>query len=263
MTHSTLRTILVTALLVTAGCQGLFGSSNPPSDDRAVEAVTKAQKATGNITSYRSTVDGQVRIRENSRTESIEITGNGAVNVDHRRANGTIGTRGDTRMGFRETRMAYLDGYTLDIECARLGWARYNLTESRRWLNYTSLGQQLTLLDRTSVYWNGTATLDGVEMAVVTAHPTEQQLEASRPLPTRNGVTQGDANFQNATIRVWINTETDRIHKVQRVLHVRGAEATAVATVTYRFADYNDPTNITRPAFEESGSEWKGDCPGT
>lgn len=75
--HSALRTILVAALLVTAGCQGLSGSSNPPSDDRVVEAVTQAQEATSDITSYRFTVDGQVQIRENSRTESIEITGTG------------------------------------------------------------------------------------------------------------------------------------------------------------------------------------------
>lgn len=261
--HSALRTILVAALLVTAGCQGLFGSSQPPSDDRAVEAVTQAQEATRDITSYRFTVDGQVQIRENSRTESIEITGKGVVNVEHRRANETIGTRGDTRVGFRETRMAYVDGYTLDVECSRLGWARYHLTESTRWLNYTSLGRQLTLLDRTNVYWNGTETLDGVEMAVVTAHPTEQQLEANQNLPTMSGVTQGGANVQNATIRVWINTETDRIRKVQRELHVRGDGATAVATVTYRFGNYNDPTNITRPSFEDSGNEWVGDCPGT
>jgi hypothetical protein len=115
----------------------LSGSSNPPSDDRAVKAVTRAQEATTDITSYRFTVDGQIQFRENSRTESIAITGNGVVNVEHRRANETISTRGDTRMGFREPRMAYVDGYTLDVECSRLGWARYNLTESTRWFNYT------------------------------------------------------------------------------------------------------------------------------
>jgi hypothetical protein len=254
---------LVAALLVTAGCQGFSGTSNPPSDDRAVDAVTQAQAATTDITSYRFTADGQVRFRENSRTESIAITGNGVVNVEHRRANETISTRGDTRIGFREPRMAYVDGYTLDVECSRLGWARYNLTESTRWFNYTPLGQQFTLLDRTNVYWNGTETLDGVEMAVVTAHPTERQLEASQSLPTGSGVTQGSANFQNATIRVWITTETDRIHKVQRELHIRGDGSTAVATVTYRFGDYNDPTNITQPSFDESGHEWEGGCPGT
>lgn len=253
MAYSTRRTVLVAALLMTAGCQGLSGSPNPPSDDRAVEAVSQVQEATGEITSYWFTVDGQVQIRETSRTESIEITGNGIVNVKHRRANETI-PHGDTRTMVRGARMAYVDGYTLEVECSRLGWSRYNLTESTRWLNYTSLGQQLTLLDRTNVYWNGTETIDGAEMAVVTAGPTEQQLEANRNLPTRSSVTQGSADFQSATIRVWIDRETDRIRKVQRELHVRADEVTVVATVTYRFADYNGPTNITRPSFEESGT---------
>ena len=263
MARSALGTILVAALLVTAGCQGFSGSPNPPSDDRAVEAVMQAQEASRDITSYRFTVDGQIQIRENSREESTEITGSGVVNVEDRRANETIGTRDDARVGFRERRRAYADGYTLDVECSRLGWARYNLTESTKWFNYTSLGQQLTLLDRTNVYWNGTETLDGVEMIVVTAHPAKQQIEAGQNLPTRRGVTQGGANFQNATIRVWINTETDRIHKIQRELHVSADGATAVATLTYHFAGYNEPTNITRPAFEASGTEWASGCPGT
>jgi hypothetical protein len=262
MTHSALRTTLVAVLLVTVGCQGLSGSSNPPSDDRAVEAVMQAQEATGDITSYRFTVDGQVQISENSRTESTEITGDGVVDVEHRRVNETI-NRGVQGPGYRVARIGYVDGYTFDVECSRVGWARYNLTESTRWFNYTSLGQQLTLLDRTNIYWNGTETLDGVEMAVVTAHPTEQQLEANQKLPTKSGVTQGGAIFQNATIRIWIDTETNRVRKVQRELRIRGDGATAVSTVTYRFADYNDPTNITRPSFNRSGPKWAGGCPGT
>lgn len=263
MAHSTPQTLLVVALLVTAGCQGLYGSSDPSSDRRAVDAVDQAREAALNVTSYRFTIDGQVRIRDNSQTEAVEVTGDGIVDVDRQRANVTVGTRGDTRVGLRDTRMAYLDGYTLDIECSRLGWARYNLTESTRWLDYTSLGRQLALLDRTNVYWNGTETVDGVETAVVTAHPTEQQLQTNQNLPAGNVGTEGGATFQNATVRVWIDTETDRILKAQREIHVRGDGTTAVATITFHFSEYNEPTNVTRPSFEESGSEWKGDCPET
>jgi hypothetical protein len=262
MGRATLRTVLVAALLVTAGCQSLTGSPNPPSDERAVEAVRQAWMATDGVTSYRFTVDGQVRIRETGRTESIGITGTGVIDVEQRRANETVRARGDTGPMGRETRMAYLEGYTLSAECARLGWARYDLAESTRWLNYTSLGQQLTLLDRTNVYWEGTQTVDGTELAVVTARPTERQLEANRNLPTSPGVTQGSANLRNATVRVWIDMGTDRVRKVERVLHVQADDVTAVATVTYRFADYNRPADVTRPSFEESGTMWESRCPG-
>jgi hypothetical protein len=263
MAHSTARTLLVAALLVTAGCQGLSGTQRPPSDQRAVDALERAQKAALNVTSYRFSIDGRVRMRDDSRTRSVEIGGAGVVNVDRQRANSTVDFGGDTRVGQQGTRRAYLQGYTLDTECSRMGWARYNLTESNRWLNYTSLGRQLAVLDRTNVYWNGTETVDGVETAVVTARPTEQQLQQSRsPLPGNVG-TEGGANFQNATVRVWIDTETDRVREVRREIHVRGDGATAVATTTLRFSEYGDPTIITRPAFEESGFEWEGDCPGT
>ena len=230
--RSTPRVILVVFLVVTAGCQGLDGSSEAPSDRRAVDAVNQAQAVAHNITAYRVTLDGHVSTSDSSRTESVEITGDGSVNVHRQRANLTVNTRGDTGVGFGHTRKAYVDGYTLDAECSRMGWARYNLTESNRWLNYTSLGQQLTLLDLTSVYWNGTERIDGVETAVVTAYPTEQQLQRSWNLPTGNVGAAGGATFQNATVRVWINTETHRIRKVQREIHVRGNGKTAVATIT-------------------------------
>jgi len=254
------RAILVVFLVVTAGCQGLGGPSEAPSDQRAVDAVNQAQATARNITSYRATIDGTVRISDTRRTESVEITGDGIVNVHRQRANMTVNTRGDTRVGFRHTRRVYVDGYTLDTECSRMGWARYNLTESNRWLNYTSLGQQLTLLDLTSVYWNGTERVDGVETAVVTAHPTEQQLQRSWSLPTGNVGTAGGATFQSATVRVWINTETHRIRKVQREIRVRANEKTAVVTTTFHFTEYDDPTNITRPAFEQF--RWNSACPG-
>lgn len=263
MDHTGSRAILVVALLVTAGCQGLYGSPDPPSDRRAVDTLHQAQQATHNISSYQYTIDGQVQIRRNSRKKSVDFTGHGIVNVDRQQVKVTVRTRGDTRVGRRNTRVAYLDGYTLDVACPISGWARHNLTETTRWLNYTSLGQQLALLDRTTVYWNGTEVVNGAETAIVTAYPSEQQLKTRESPPTGTVGAQGGANFENATVRAWINTETGRVLKVQRQIHVRGDGATGVATITYHFSEYNDPTNITRPSFEEYGSQLSGDCVGT
>lgn len=260
MARSTSRVLLFVLLVVTAGCQGLYGSAGPASDPQAVAAVAQAQQASHNVTSYRYTVDGQVRIRHDSQSKSVAITGHGVVNVNRQRANMTVHTSGDTEVGQRERRVAYVDGYTLDVACARVGWARHNLTEATTWFNYTSLGQQLALLDRTTVYWNGTEVVNGVETAVVTAHPTEQQLQTSHPLPPGTDVTRGGATLQNATVRAWIDTETGRLLNVQREIHVRGGGSTGVATITYRFSAYNDPTDITRPSFEQYGPQWEGDC---
>jgi len=261
--RSTLCALVVVVLVVTAGCQGFTGSSAPPSDQQAVDAVAQAQDVSRNVTAYRVSIDGHVEIRDDSRSESIEIAGDGVVNTNRQRMNVTLGAQGDTQVGLRDTRRAYVDGYTLTTECSRLGWARHNLTKSTPWFNYTPLGQQLTLLDRTNVYWNGTDIVNGTETAVVTAYPTEDKLQANQNLPTGNIGTQGSATLDNATVRVWTDTETHRVRKVQREIHVRGDGATGVATITFRFTDYNEPTTITRPSFEDAGAEWSSGCPDT
>lgn len=73
-THSTPGPLVVVALLVTAGCQGLYGSSASSSDQRAVDAVDRAQEAALDVTSYRYTTDGQVQMRDDSRSRSVEQT---------------------------------------------------------------------------------------------------------------------------------------------------------------------------------------------
>lgn len=260
MAHPAARAFLFVVLIVTAGCGGLYGPSMSASDPKAVDALNHAQQASRSVTSYRYAIDGQVRIRDNGREKSVEITGHGIVNVDRQRANETVRTSGDTEAGRRDTRVAFVDGYALSVSCSRVGWARHNLTASTRWVNYTILGRQLGLLDRTNVYWSGTEAVDGVETAVVTAHPTERQLRASHNLPTGRVGTRGGATFQNATVRAWIDTETGRIRKVQREIHVRGDGTTGVATITYRFSAYDEPTDIARPSFEEYGPRWSSDC---
>lgn len=250
-------------LILTAGCQGLYGPSNPASDERAVEQIKQVRAEVPNVSSYRVTVDGRVRIADDSRSRRVEVSGEGTVNVSRQRLILTVDMQDDARVGHRGPRMAYLDRYTLDLECSRMGWARYNLTESTRWFNYTPLGQQLALLDRSMVYWNGTQVVNGVETVVVIAHPTEKQLQSTQNLPPGTEVTREGAKFQNATVRAWINPKTDRVLKVQREIHVRGGGSTAVATVTFHFSKYNESTDISRPPFEDAAFQWNSSCPET
>ncbi len=260
MNRSTIRLLLVATLFLIAGCQGPYGQTGATSDPRAVEAVNQARQTSLNVTSYRYTIDGHVKITRNSQARTIALTGEGIVNAERQRVNLTVRSRGDTRVGHRHQRVAYVDNYTLDVACSRLGWARQNLSPSTNWFNYSPLGQQFVLLDRTNVYWNGTEMVNGVKTAVVIAHPTKQQLQTGGNLPTNVVSTEGGASIKNATVRVWIDTETNRIRKLQREIHVRGNGATGIATLTYRFSDYNEPTNITRPSFNRYGPR-RSDCP--
>ena len=132
-----LPVLLLAMLLVTAGCLGgVFGPSRPPSDERAL--------------------DGRAEATGDDDSPSVDLSGSGAANVTRRRLNATTRARGTARS-------SYVDGHTAYTECARIGWARENLTRSAPWVDYTPLGQQLEVLDRSNVYWRGTRTVDGTE----------------------------------------------------------------------------------------------------
>lgn len=254
--RSTLAVLFVGTLFVTAGCQGLFGPSQPPSDERAVAALDRAQAAAADVTSYRFSVDGRVEATSDGERLSRDVTGSGAVNVGERRMNATVRTRD----GARST---YIHGYTVDTECSRIGWTRRNLTRSTRWLNYTALGQQLALLDRTNVYWEGTGSVDGTETAVVSASPTERDFRAVADAQGTGDGDPGSANIENATVTVWISRETGRVLQAHREVRVGSGGSTATASVTFRFHDYGDPVTVTRPSFGQESARWKTGCPGS
>lgn len=259
-----LPVLLLAVALVTSGCAGSLGPSRAPSDERAVDAVGRSQAAMQEVTSYRTEVDGRVEATGDGEQVTVSVTGDVVVDVAARKMNAT-GEIEDanhaTGPGFDPTQSTYVDGYTASIECSRVGWARQNLSTDHPWTTYTPAGQQLALLNRTNVYWRGTETVDGTETAVVVAYPTEEELESVPGIEGRGAADFEDANLENATVTVWLDTETDRPVMARREIRVARGGSTATAVSTFRFTGYDEPTTVTKPEF--GGSRWETGCPGS
>ena len=250
-----LPALLLATLLVTTGCLGgVFGPSRPPSDERALDAVDRSLAASADVTSFRFSLDGRAEATSDGDTRTVDLSGGGVANVSRRRLNATTRTRGTARS-------SYVDGYTAYTECARVGWARENLNRSAVWADYTPLGQQLALLNRSNVYWRGTRTVDGTETVVVTAWPTRRELRSVAAARGTGGPDLDGRNVENVTVTAWIGTETGRLLRTRSEIRVARRGATATATLTLRFTDYGEPVEVERPSFDEDGL-WETGCPG-
>lgn len=254
--------VLVAAMLVLSGCLGLGGSDLPPSDQRAVAALENAQEAVHRIDSYRATIDGHVSARSADESAALDFTVEEAANVTTREVNATVEVSARGGSPFDSgTRMTYISGYRAYSECARMGWGRHNLSSDRSWVSYTSVGQQLALLNRTNVYWEGAGTVDGAEASVIVAHPTKAQLQGG-PTVQNSRVTDFEgATVDNAPVRVWLSNRTDRPLKARREIEISRDGATATATATIRFRAYNGPMPISRPSIGDT--LWEFGCPGS
>lgn len=255
-----LAALLLVAVLLTSGCLG--GPSRPPSDQRALDALNHSQDAMAEVTSYRTTVDGRVTATGNDEERTVSLTGTVAVNASTQQMNATA-SAGERQNfpGRSGTQRTYIDGYTTYAECARINWERQNLSESRPWLTYTPVGQQLAVLDETNVYWNGTEPVDGREAGVILAHPTQDELQAVPNVRNSGASDIADSNLDNATLRLWIDTDSGRPLKARRHIRVSESGTTATATVTFRFTDYNEPTTVTVPELDDE-TFWNTGCPG-
>jgi len=234
---------VVVVLLVASGCLGFGGPDRPPSDDRAEATVADARAAVTDVTAYRTRIDGQVVAQDGDDRLSASFDGNIRVNASQRRLNATVrASDGGQGAGLSSgTRRAYVDNYTAYSEC-RVGWERRNLSEGRPWIDYTPAGQQLLLLNNTDVYWRGTETVDGTEAALVVAYPTEEELQVTSEVTGTEQTDFEDASLENATVRLWVDTSTDRPVRAQREIELSDGGATATATVTFRFRGYDEPT---------------------
>jgi len=255
--------VVLAVVLITSGCLGVFGPSRPPSDERAVDALERSQTAMAEVTSYRTDAEGRVEATDDDESITLTVTGTVTTNVSTQRMNATATVRQHGGPGNRErTQMTYLDGYTAYTECARFGWGRENHSAQRSWLAYTPAGQQLALLNETDVYWRGTEQVDGEETAVITAHPTAEELQSKPSVRESDPTTVDSGTVENATVTVWINTETDRPVKARNEIRISKGGNTATASVTFRFSDYDESTSVTRPRFEEESVRKLG-CPGS
>jgi hypothetical protein len=183
--------------------------------------------------------------------DAVSLSGEVLVNVSAREMNST-GRVSDTVLPGTGVRRTYVTGYTAYTECRLTGWGQQNLSESRQWFEYTPFGEQLALLNQAPVYWHGTERLNGTETAVIAAHPTEDELEATPDSWSLEPEESREGRFRNATLTVWISTETWLPLQTRRETTWRKDGAELSLTTTWQFDEYNAPAAVTRPSFEES-----------
>ncbi len=237
--------LLLAGLLLTSGCLGYTDDTRPPSDEEALDAVERSRSALDDVTAYRAVINGTTSATSDDQQVTVPVRGDTVVNVSNRKISGSMHVRD-------ETRRFYVTDWTAYSECRLTGWGRQGLPAAGRWIDLTPAGEQLALLNRTAVYWEGTAKLDGTETAVIRAHPDESEFVAG---PNVVGIrpTDPDAvNIVNTTVTVWISTETWRPVRSQRTLVLEKGGATATLNATWQFTKYNEPLNVTRPAINES-----------
>ena len=258
-TRSALAALAVAGLLLTGGCLDPFGPTRPPSDERALNAVDRSRDALDDVSSYRTTVDGRLTATAGDDNDTADVAGSVAVDVSARRMNATSRVRG--RLTGSTVRRTFVTGDTVYTECSRMGWSRRNRSAETPWVSYTPAGQQLALLERSNVYWRGVERVGDTEAAVVVAHPTAREFE-SVPGGRRTATAVfGGATVDNATVTVWLDTDSWRPVKAERTVTVSGRGTMAAASVTFRFTDYDDPVAVTRPSFDED-AVWQLGCPG-
>lgn len=247
-----LAVLLLVSLLVTSGCLGFVDESRSPSDQQALDALNRSRTALDDVTSYRARSAGTAEGTSDDQQVRVAVSGEALVNVTARKIHATYRVDDRPRPTGKQTRQMYVTGYTAYTECRLAGWGRQNLSESRPWFEFTPIGEQLAVLDRAPVYWRGTEPLNGTETAVIVAHPTEQELQAAPNLLTVRAINPEEARFENATLTVWIDTETWRPLQVSREIRLQQKDVTVMLTATWQFDEYDVPAVVTRPSFDRS-----------
>ncbi len=245
----------VALLVVLAGCSVLPGSQ-PPSDERALDALNRTTAAVEEVPTYRFAIDARVAASDGDRSRTVHVAGEGTVDRPARRMVSNATAEG-------ETRAQYVDGRTTYTECPDPwdGWGVENASGSAEWFEATPLGRQLALLEATDVYWGGNETLDGDRTWRIVAHPSKRALDE---LSTTGRTGVGDlarANVQNATLELWVDAETGLPVKSEFVVELSTRGASATAELTTRFHRYDEPATVSLPRSTRT-DQYELGCPG-
>jgi len=239
-----MRRLVLAACLVSllAGCSALSGGSPPPSDERAVTAVEAVNTAVSNVETYRFETEMHVTASDGENSRTARVDGNGVVNVSAKRMRATTRTR-------EQTVTSYVDGDRAYRGCQEPwdGYAVENVSRSEPWATATPLHRQLTLLERSNVYWEGNETIDGNRTVRISAAPSTETIQSVMDRGRASGVNLNRGSLENATVRLWIDPDTDRPVKSELRLQLSQRGATATATVALFYTDYGEPAQITIP----------------
>lgn len=230
--------LAVVIVVVLSGCLGFGGP--PPSDPGAEAVVDDAADAASEVDTYR--FDGDIRIVASSDGETRRVSVNhvGAVNRSTQRLWSNTTFKGDVRRTFVVGNQAYM-------ECqSPWGWGVENVSEDgeTEWRSTDPLGRQVDLLQSSPVYWAGNETIDGVEVHVIEARPSEETL---REYGDRRRGSVFGPEIEDATFTAYVVKDSGRIVKTVLDFTVTGDGANADAHMTTRFTDYGADVTVTVP----------------
>ncbi|MBV0903311.1 hypothetical protein [Haloarcula salina] len=239
-----MRRLVLAVCLVSflAGCSALSGGSPPPSDERAVTAVEAVNTSVSTVETYRFETEMHVAASDGENSRTVRVDGNGVVNISAKRMRATTRTRG-------QTVDSYVDGYRAYQGCQEPwdGYAVENVSRSEPWTTATPLHRQLTLFERSNVYWEGNETIDGNRTMLVSAAPSAETIQSVMDRNGASNVALNRGSLENATARLWIDPDTNRPVKSELRLQLSQRGATATATLTLSYTGYGEPAQIAIP----------------
>lgn len=253
-----MRRLVLAVCLVSllTGCSALLSDGPSPSDERAVTAIEAANSSVSNVKTYRFEMDIHVSASDGENSQTVQVDGSGEVNVSAKRMRVTTRTR-------EQEIDSYVDGYKSYQGCQEPwdGYAVENVSRSEPWATATPLHRQLTLFERSNVYWEGNETVAGNRTVLVSASPSADTIQSVMDRGGASDVAVNRGSLENATARLWIDPDTNRPVKSELKLHLSRRGATATATVTLSYADYGEATSITIPP-AVSDDPYELGCPG-
>ncbi len=232
----------VVLLAALAGCSA-FPNHHPPSDQRAVALRNKTVRYVSSVSTYR--YDGQVRAYASKGEQSRSVTGQTEGSVDRRQQ-----LLHGVTMVDNQQRGAYLDGYHGYTQCSQQwgGWEMRNLSRSNGWFALTPLGRQVTLLERSHVYWHGNRTVNGSRTVLLEAYPSKKTLSALASSPGADPTNTDLSGVKNVTVHMWVDPDTGRPVRSLLKLTVKRGGATGVSTLRLDYSGYGKSVNITDPS---------------
>lgn len=232
MSDSRLVSVLVvTVLVVTAGCTGFMGGDGGVASAEEVrqQAVTSMEGAE----TYRM----QMNMTFETSQGNLSMAMNGTFDQPAEKARMTTTFQG-------QQFDSYIDGTTMYLE-GPTGWQTQNLSDREPWNESTALERQRAIMESANVTELAEDTVDGEPVYVLRIEPDPERVkQVVSQQQTRN---LDAVSVENVTYVQYVHRETGNLVRADMEMTMTANGQTIDTTATIRFSDYNEPVDVTIP----------------